>query len=81
MPTEARKPGRPSKAEVEARGPAEEVDVTANTPNRQMVPTFMRCCGRWDQPKKIKDFPDRVLVQCCGCGKRVTLYPMRQVVH
>jgi len=81
MQQEPRKPGRPTKEEVAARGPAVETEAAINVPNRQMVVTFMKCCGRWDQPVKVKDFPDRVLVQCCGCGKRVSLYPMRQIVH
>lgn len=80
MQQEARKPGRPTNAEIAARKPSIETEVVANVPNRQMVVTLMICCGRWDKPTKIKDFPDHVTVQCCGCGKRVNLYPMRQVV-
>ena len=75
-----RKRGHPSNAEIAARGAPQETVIAVDPKSRSLPAQVMRCCGRAETPRKIRDEAEYTLAECPGCGKRLHIYPMRQVV-
>jgi hypothetical protein len=80
LPQDKRKPGRPTNAEIAARVPPSPVQTVSNPEGAVLVMTQMKCCGMWSIPRKIKDYPDFVYVQCQYCGAMVNHKPATQQV-
>lgn len=77
--------GRPSKADIAARGEPVPVEPIAVVEKRlpQLQPIICSHCGRSMWPKIIRTAPDRRTVSCTFCAKQMQLLylpDLRQVV-